>query len=351
MIGIIGWLAGAFTEKTLPGRVESSGPKLVDQPTDVVHEVTKDYIEESVGTLKAASRTEISARVLATIDEIRVSAGDMVDTGDVLVRLDDKEMQTRVQQAEQTLLAATASRAQAATEFSRAEQLLQKKVTTQAAFDAAKAQLEVTQADESRAREALDEARIVLSYATITAPRPGRVIDRLAEPGDTARPGQPLLVIYDAASLRLEAAVPEQLAIRLKVGDRLDVRVDALDRNAAAVIDQIVPQADAPSRSFLVKATLPRSDDLYEGMFGRLLIPAGQRRHLCLATAAIQEVGQLEFVTVVRDDNTLERRLIRTGRIGMPGRVEVLSGLSPGERVILADTSSSVPEPEKEATP
>ena len=64
-------------------------------------------------------------------------------------------------------------------------------------------------------------------------------------------------------------------------------------------------------------------------------VPAGQRRHLCLAMDAIQRVGQLEFVDVVLPGKTLEKRFIKTGRIGTPGRIEVLSGLKAGERVVL----------------
>jgi membrane fusion protein (multidrug efflux system) len=115
----------------------------------------------------------------------------------------------------------------------------------------------------------------------------------------------------------------------------LKVYVDALTREFDATIDEIVPQAEAPSRSFLVKASLPRSEDLYEGMFGRLLIPAGERRHLCLATDAVVRIGQLEFVDVVLPDGELERRLIRTGQVGIPGRQEVLSGVEAGERIVL----------------
>lgn len=91
-----------------------------------------------------------------------------------------------------------------------------------------------------------------------------------------------------------------------------------------------------------MKSTLPRTGDLYEGTFGRLLIPAGRRRHLCLATDAIQDIGQLQFVEVVREDDSLDRRMIRTGRDGMPGRVEVLSGLQAGERVVLRRTLDEV---------
>jgi multidrug efflux pump subunit AcrA (membrane-fusion protein) len=113
------------------------------------------------------------------------------------------------------------------------------------------------------------------------------------------------------------------------------VHIDAINRDVQATIDEIVPEVDTPSRSFLVKANLVDSDRLYEGMFGRLMIPIGSRKHVCLPTDAIQRLGQLEFVDVVREDKTLERRMIRTGRLGMPGRVEVLSGLEPGETVTL----------------
>jgi hypothetical protein len=122
----------------------------------------------------------------------------------------------------------------------------------------------------------------------------------------------------------------------MKVGDALKAYVDAREEEYDAVIDEIVPQADAPSRSFVVKAALPPSEGLFEGMFGRLRIPLGVRRHLCLSTAAIQRLGQLEFVDVVQGETT-ERRMIQTGRFGMPGRVEVLSGLSAGDEVVIHD--------------
>ncbi len=79
---------------------------------------------------------------------------------------------------------------------------------------------------------------------------------------------------------------------------------------------------------------------LYEGMFGRLRIPAGERRHLCLNTDAVIEVGQLEFVDVVLPDGNIERRLIKIGQLGMPGRQEVLSGVEAGERVVLHGDAS-----------
>jgi RND family efflux transporter MFP subunit len=202
--------------------------------------------------------------------------------------------------------------------------------------------LNLAKAKLKQAEQAVSEAQVNLSFTSITAPQDGIIVDRLAEPGDLAQPGVPLLVLYDPQSLRLEVPVMENLAVKLQLGDRLTVHIDALDRDVDAKIDEIVPQAEAASRSLLVKAALTDSQGLYEGMFGRLLIPSGVRRHLCMPTDAIQRIGQLEFVEVVQpEDLALERRFITTGRIGMPGRIEVLSGLEAGDRVLVLPTGDA----------
>lgn len=344
LILLIAWLSGMFEEKVPSDWQERGVRRHTSEPTSEVHEVTKPYVEEAVGTLKASSRTIVAAKVLATIDKIYVKAGDQVTKGQPLIDLDAKEYQARLSQAKQGLAAAKANREDAEKEFQRAETLKKKNVVTKSEFDRAMREQQVAQAEELRARQQVTEAEILLSYTKIKAVRSGRIVDRLAEPGDIANPGTPLLVLYDATSLRLEAPVMERLAVKLKPGDELKVYVDALNKTFDATIDEIVPQADAPSRSFLVKASLPRSEDLYEGMFGRLLIPAGSRKHLCLNMDAIDRIGQLEFVDVVKPDGTLERRYIKTGQVGIPGRQEVLSGLQAGDQVILRKKSSPAEE-------
>ncbi len=339
----IAWLSGMFEDKVPPDWQEPPGLRLTTQPIDVVHEVEKPTIEEAVGTLKASSRTIVSSKLLATIEEITVVAGDQVEKGQVLIRLDDKEYQSRLAQAKRALEAATANRQQAEKHFQRVQTLEQQNAASRSDFDNASRDVQVTIAEEARAMQAVRETEVMLSYATVQAAKNGRIVDRTAEPGDVAQPGQPILTLYDETSLRLEAPVMEHLAVQLQPGDELEVYVDALQRSFRATVDEIVPQADAPSRSFLVKASLPKSEQLYEGMFGRLRIPAGQRRHLCLNTDAIVRIGQLEFVDVVLPDGILERRLIKSGSLGMPGRQEVLSGVDVGERVVLHTDTHSAP--------
>lgn len=335
LVVTIAWLSGMFVDKTEPGRTEQVVRQIEDEPTDFVHEVQKTVVEEAIGTLKASSRTSVSAKLMATIESINVTAGDQVVVGQELVRLDGKEIQARLDQAKQNLQSAMANRELAQQQFDRIDNLYQQGAASRADFDRASRDLQVAIAEVTRTEEVVREVETQLSYTTITATKGGRIVDRFAEPGDIAQPGEPILALYDADSLRLEVPVMENLAVKLRVGDELTVYIDAIEREYKATIGEIVPQADAPSRSFLVKAILPKSEDLYEGMFGRLRIPAGERRHLCLATDAIVSIGQLEFVDVVLENGNVERRLIKTGQLGMPGRQEVLSGLEAGERVIL----------------
>ncbi len=351
LVGVVAWMVGFFGEKIQATEdVVTPATATAEQRENAyeVREVEKTYVEEAVGTLKAADRTEISARVMATIEEVKVRAGQMVAEDQLLIVLDQLALETQRSQAEANRTAAEAALNRAEKDYERAVELARSRTITRETLDRVIEKVKVGRANLKHAREALAEVDVMLSYTKITAPKAGTIVDRLAEPGDTARPGEPLLILYDPSSLRLEVPVKENLAVKMKPGEELTVKIDAHNRRLKAVIDEIVPQAEAGSRSFLVKVKLPRSDDLFEGMFGRLEIPAGRRRHLCLHSGAIETVGQLQFVTVIRDDDTLERRFIKTGRRGDKDHVEVLSGLKAGDKVLLKpsckDGVSTCPE-------
>jgi hypothetical protein len=102
------------------------------------------------------------------------------------------------------------------------------------------------------------------------------------------------------------------------------------------VSEEIVPFAEPGARTLLVKVVLPQDPRLYGGLFARVAIPAGTRTRLLVPEAAIERVGQLEFVTVIDDKHRLERRLVTLGEYREGGSIEVLSGLAAGERVIYA---------------
>ena len=337
LVLVVGWMAGVMETKIQPEQNEVPVRRLDPDQKDLIYEVRevfKDYTEEAIGTLKAASRTEISARVMAPIDRILVRPSQMVSAGDVLIELDRRAFDIQLNQAKTSLQANEASLKRAESDYNRHSQLLQQRIVSQEKMDEITERLRVSQAELEQAWEAVGEAQVNLSYTTLKAPQDGTIVEKLAEEGNMAKPGEPLLILYDPKSLRLEVPVMENLAVNLRPGDELTVRIDAVDKRVTAHIDEIVPQAEAASRSFLVKVTLPYSERFFEGMFGRLIIPVGTRRHLCLHNDAIQTIGQLQFVDVVTLDDTLQRRMIKTGREGDENHREVLSGLKAGERVL-----------------
>lgn len=333
MVLLVLWLSGAFHAKIAPGEPAVFAARAAaDAPTAPVTLETLPVLEEAAGTVQAERRTVISARLLATIAAVRVRAGDEVQAGDVLIELDAREPSAKAEEARRALDAAEAERARRAADLQRARTLLARGVVSQSEFDQTEAAAKVAEATAARARQAIEGADVALSYTRITAPVSGRVVDRYAEPGDTATPGQPLLAVYDPSALRIEVPVRESLLGHLRAGDALEVRIG--ERTLRGTVDEIVPQAEAGSRTFLVKIGLPRGAGIYTGMFGRAIIPAGERQRLLVPRAAVQRVGQLEFVDVVGPERAVSRRLVTLGSAA-GDRVEVLSGLRPGEQVLV----------------
>ena len=334
---VVLWMSGFFGAKIPPGLIEGRGATLAPgTATARVAEETIAVVEESAGTVEAERRTVISSRIMATIRAVHVNAGQEVAAGDPLVELDERALAAAVEQAQRAVEAAAANRARRASDFQRATQLLRQGVLSQSEFELSQAAAKVAEAELESARQALRGAEVGRSYAVITSPVSGRVVDRLADPGDTAAPGKPLLAIYDPTALRLEAPVREALAARLAVGDEVQVRLEGGADAFAAPISEIVPEAEAGSRTIFIKVRLPPRVGLFPGAFARVQVPVGERTLLALPLAAVERVGQLAFVSAVADDRTVSRRLVTLGRTLGDGRIEVLSGLRGGEEVVLA---------------
>ncbi len=303
-------------------------------------------VVDAIGTVRSRHQTQLSSRVLGDILEIRCVPGDEVARGDVLVLLDDRDLVARAAQAEAHLRAREQARAEAEVEAQRARGLLPSGAGTQQQVDTATFRLATAAAELEAAAKVLEVARIERGYASIRAPFSGTVFERLAEPGDLAMPGRPILGVYDPRLLRLEAVVEEGHLWRLKVGDALEVRVEAAERIIQGSVSEVVPAVDPASRTGLVKIDLPRDPDLRPGMFGRARIVLAQRSAVVIPRDAVVTRGQLELVFVVVPESArAEMRLVRLGEpipdgAGAPVDIEVLSGLEAGERVVRAGDAS-----------
>lgn len=334
--GVMAYLAGFF-EKKIPVDFKGVVPSTESGRTFTVEQTKEQLIEQAAGTLRARVETVISPVITATISSIAVRSGDEVKAGDVLVKLDARELKSRVDQAHQAAVAAKARLEQSEKDFQRVQRIYNADpgAISKAEVERKNAALETARADLLRFRRQEDESKTALSYGTLTAPIAGRIVERYADPGDTARQGQPILRMYDPRTLRLEASVRESVAAKLAKGQKLNAEVDAVHKRFDVVVDEIVPSADPGSRSFLVKAALTQDAGLYPGMFGRLIVPIGQIEKIFIPMDAVTKVGQLTFV-IVKSNQGSTRRFVRLGERGAKDLIEVVSGLSSGEIVLIA---------------
>lgn len=336
LVLLVAWLSGLFVPKISPGWTDTATALPAGLKTAAVQVREVPQIVQGLGTIRAVHEMTIGSRLLARVKSVAVTAGQNVKSGQVLVELDQEDIAARIQQAQSAVEAAQARLAQAASDLQKVQQLRASGAATPREVDDRQRAADVAKADLAASQQALAEAQSQVSYATIKSPIDGVVIDKLVEAGDLAKPGQDLIRLFDPKALQLVAPVPETVAVGLKVGDLVGVRVDALNKQCEAKISEIVPQATPGSRSFQVKVTGPCPPGVYSGMFGRLLIPQGIRQQLLIPGAAVRRVGQLEMVQVVQDGPPprLADRYVTTGE-AEGEMVEVLSGLSPGEQVAL----------------
>lgn len=185
---------------------------------------------------------------------------------------------------------------------------------------------------------ALSSARASLGYATVAAPFDGRVVQRSADPGAMALPGSPLLSI-EGGNLRLEVSIPESLLRFVKKGESVRVAIDAVDRTLMAAVDEIAPQGDLQSRSFVVKLLLKDSSGVRSSMFGRAFIETEQERVLLVPASAVWEREGLHYVYVVNEEGLARLRIVTVGA-EYDGKFTVLTGLAPGERIVAGGRES-----------
>jgi len=348
-----------YAEKILPGQTNVAFT--LPTPQETAQSKVRTIIEwyEAVGTVRPKVETQIESQITAKVIKVKVTSGSKVQQGDTLVVLDSRQLRSRLAQARQGLKSAVSNKEQAQHAVAAASaDFTQKKLTferikkyfesqaatsqdvekaesaflqSQASLEQANKALSGSKSGIIRAEEVVKEARIALDYSVIKAPQTGEIIKRQIEPGDLALPGKPLIILQTEGSLRLEAYVREGLISKVARNQRFKVEITTLNKTMDAVIEEIVPYADPQTRTFLVKAALPVIDGLYPGMFGKLLIPAGEHDIVMIPINAVRKVGQLELVTLFENE-VWKSVFVKTGKT-YGDQVEVLSGISGNELI------------------
>ena len=302
---------------------------------------------EAVGTVRARNSSVISARIPGTVSSLQIKEGERVAKGKLLLTIEAAESQAgaagaraAVEEARRGVDDVRARRRLADATFRRYSALFREQAVTRQEFDGRRMEKEVAHQGvgraEARLLQAREEARAagtMAGYTRITAPQSGIVTGKSVDVGMTVFPGTPLVTVEEEGHYRLEAAMPESLMGKVRPGDEARVVIDGIGVMKGNVAE-VVPVIDPASRTFTAKVDIS-GKGLRSGIFGRAYLPMGSRRGMTVPKIAMKEQGALTSVWVVGKDSIARMRLVRAGRI-IGDQVEILSGISPGERIIVS---------------
>jgi RND family efflux transporter MFP subunit len=256
-----------------------------------------------------------------------------VRAGEVLVRLADRESDAAVASARAAVAAARAAWEVASRNRQRFERL-------EGRGAAAAIELDRTRQDEAASAAALASAEAALARAetdraqsVLVAPFDAVVVEKMISAGDLAAPGRPLVRLASTTGRRVEAAPGEDDAARLTLGQSVPVVIGS--RAVDGRIVEIVGAVDPATRRRIVRVDLPAGVEPPVGSFARLRLAGEKASRLLVPDRAVVSRGGLQIAWAVDSDGRVSLRYIRTGSAAGSGMVEVRSGLSAGERVVL----------------
>lgn len=282
-------------------------------------------LTEVAGTIRPLQRAQIAAKLMGTIEEFPLVLGQRVRAGELLIKISAGEITARVAQAQSQLNVVQR-------DLERERGLLAKGASTADMVRGLEDRLTMTQA-------MVREAEVMLGYAAIRSPFDGVVARRPAHVGDLASPGMTLLEVEGTGAFQVEAAVPDSLATSLTSGTTLEVSLPATAVTFKAVLAELSSAADPGARSVLIRLTVPPGTAVRSGQFVRIQIPGAPVRSLLVPAGAVAPLGQMERIFVVGASNRAVLRLVKSG-VTRADRVEILSGVDDGERVVVAPPSS-----------
>ncbi len=283
-------------------------------------------------TVEAVKQATLGSQVAGRIVELPVKAGDTVRAGQVLARIDARAADAAVAASRSQLAEAEANLANAKRVHERNKALAAQKFVSQAAVDQSESAYQAALAQVEAVRANAGSAAVARDWTTIVAPYAGVVGETLAEMGDMATPGKPIVTVFDPREMRAVASVPQATLAKAKLdGARVDL--PALATTLAPVRATVVPLADARSHTSRVRFDLPPAEGLVPGQYARVRLPVGVATMLAVPASALLRRGEVTGVYVIDDKGAPRLRQVRTGEPVGDDEIEILAGLAAGETI------------------
>jgi membrane fusion protein, multidrug efflux system len=291
------------------------------------------------GTVTADRSAAVSSRVTANVVAVRARVGQSVAAGDVLVEIDPQTAKGQEAQARGALAQARAALSLAERNYERYKALAAAGSASPLELDMNRMQYEQAKGAVQQGEGAVEAASSVARESRVTAPFAGRVASRLVEAGDLAAPGRPLVTIESATGRRLVVQVPAGTvaASGLSVGKKLAVQIDGLSAELAGAVVEMSPGADPATHTYAVTLELSGAP-VATGLTGRATLDTAVRSSVLVPESAVLASGGVTLVAVKDDAGKARTRVVTTGA-SQGGKIEILSGLSGGETVLVGLTA------------
>ena len=297
-------------------------------------DVDETYSVEAV--VEAIRQSTVSAQATGRVVEVNYDVGDYVKKGQIIVRIDESEARQVVVGSEAQVAEAEAAYENAQSSLERARELAAQNFISKSALDKALAEFRVEEARLKAARAARSQAATTRSYTVIVAPYSGVVAARLVEVGEMATPGKPLMTGFDPSAMRVVASVPQYKVAEVRASPRVSVEIPSLNRWIEGQQTTILPAADPRTHVTSVRVDLAGNQkELYPGMFARAHFTIGQARKLVMPAEAVVRRSEVAGAYVASADGGFRFRQLRLGEPAGQGLIEILAGVTAGERVAL----------------
>ena len=307
------------------------------------------------GLVEAVRQSTVSAQIPGRIKEVLFDVGDVVKKGQVLVRIDEAEVGQALAESRAVLAQAEAGFANAKASYERTQQLFAKNFVSQAALDKAEAEFKAAQSQMEARRAGAGIAATTRSYAMVLAPYGGVVAARHVELGEMVVPGKPLMTGFDPQDLRVTASIPQYKLNQvrdaiLKQPAAAIIEFPSLNKQVTATAVSFQPVADVRTHATRVRMELPPGlKDVYPGMFARAHFVTGRGLKLLIPAASVMRRSEVTAVYVVAANGAVQLRQLRLGELSGAGgsEIEVLAGLTAGERVALDPVKAGIQAKQK----
>lgn len=328
----IGWIAILGALAACGGTPEEK--PLVVAPSGTAIAVLDSAVmatTSATGTASAIESATLSSKLMASVVEVSVLEGALVRRGDVLVRLDLRDLAAKRQQAEAGLADVQAQHDLALVSAKRMRALYADSAAPKAMLDAAEAGLARATAGVRAATAMLSEVAAVASYGELRAPFDGVVTQRFVDVGAFVAPGAPVVTVDRLGALRISVTIPAAEASTLSAG--MSLRAEIEGDTTTATVEGVTRGTGG---TYLVNAIVPnRGARFLAGSAAVLRLPSGTRRALLVPTAALG--GEGDLVTVWR--RTAQGDLLTLVRLGMVvgDHTEIIAGVTAGDSVVVPD--------------